>query len=190
MRFPRMVFFIPPFESNQLFLKWEDTMNKKMTTQMIVEGGVLMALAFILSQFKLFTMPQGGSVTPGSMVPIIIFAIRWGAKPGVLMALTYGILQFILGPKWSFHPVSILFDYVFAVGILGFAGAFGPSLKKALPLTILAILGRLVFSVISGVIVFGSYTPEGMNVVWYSLTYNGSYMIPELALTTVVVALL
>lgn len=163
-------------------------MNKKMTTQMVVEGGVLIALAFILSQFKIFTMPQGGSITPGSMVPIILFALRWGPKPGVTMAITYGIIQFVLGPKWSFHPVSILFDYVIAYGCLGFAGALGSEVKKAFPGIILAILGRLVCTIISGIIVWHSYTPEGMSVIRYAVGYNSSYMIPELVLTTLVIA--
>ena len=44
----------------------------------ITSGGVCLALSFILSQVKLFEMPMGGSVTPTSCLPVIIFGIAFG----------------------------------------------------------------------------------------------------------------
>ena len=46
---------------------------EKMSTRMMVEAGIMIALAQILSYVKIFEAPYGGSVTAGSMVPIIIF---------------------------------------------------------------------------------------------------------------------
>ena len=51
-------------------------------------------------------------------------------------------------------------------------------------------LFRFVCSFLSGVLLWDSYAPEGMNVWIYSLTYNGSYMIPNAILTTVLTVLL
>ena len=45
-------------------------------------------------------------------------------------------------------------------------------------------------SFLSGFIFYGQYAPEGVNPVWYSLTYNGSYMLPETILTTVAAVLI
>ncbi|MCH4891301.1 energy-coupled thiamine transporter ThiT [Acidaminobacter sp. JC074] len=163
-------------------------MNKK--TQMIVEAGVMMALAYALSLVTIWKMPQGGSVTPGSMIPILIYAYRWGPKNGIFVGVVYGLIQFILGPKWSFHPVSVLFDYPIAFGALGFAGFFGKGFAKGSIGITVGIALRFVCHVISGVVVFASYAPEGMNPVLYSTIYNGSYLGIELIISVVVFALL
>src|SRR3712207_3695362 len=41
----------------------------KLTTSSMVTIGLTIAIATVLGQFKLFKMPQGGSVTPGSLIP-------------------------------------------------------------------------------------------------------------------------
>jgi thiamine transporter len=43
---------------------------------------------------------------------------------------------------------------------------------------------------LSGVLIFGSYAPEGQSAAVYSLIYNGSYMLPEMILTTLVAVIL
>lgn len=165
-------------------------MNNKFSTKMIVEAGIMIALAYALSFVKVFQMPNGGSITAGSMVPLLIFAIRWGTAPGVLAAVVFGTLQFLLGPKWSFHPISILFDYVIAFGVLGLAGMFGRDYIKSILGISFAVILRIICHVISGVVVFASYAPEGQNVLVYSLVYNASYLIPELILTIVLFSML
>ncbi len=163
----------------------------KKELKVLTSAGVMIALAQILSYIIVFEMPNGGTITAASMAPIIVFALMYGAKNGIAAGLVYGTLQFILGPKWSFHPVSILFDYVVAFGMLGVAGFF--SIKKSgqvLLGTALAVFGRFVCSVISGVVVFASYAPEGQYPLIYSITYNASYLIPEMILTAVVVVIL
>lgn len=161
----------------------------KLTTKMLVEAGVLIALAQILSYVKIFEAPYGGSVTAGSMVPIMIFSIRWGVKPGLMAGAVYGTLQFILGPKWSFHIMSILLDYVVAFGLLGLAGIF-KDFKKVFIGIGLGIFGRFSSSVLSGVIIFASYAPEDMNPWVYSTLYNGAYLIPELIISCILVGIL
>ncbi len=145
----------------------------------LVEGGIMIALAYVLSMVKVYEMPNGGSVTAASMLPIIIFAIRWGLKPGIFVAGTYGLIQFLLGPKWSFHPVSILCDYILGFGILGLSGLFGKDFMKSMVASTLMMMARLCFSVISGIVVFQ------VDLVG-SLIYNATYMVPEMLLTLVV----
>lgn len=164
--------------------------SKKANVRMIVEAGIMIALSQILSYLTIFHMPAGGSVTPGSMIPVIIFAIRWGPKNGVLAGVVYGILQFVLGTKYSFHPVSILCDYPLAFGMLGIAGIFGKKLLPVMAGITAGIFGRFVFHVISGVAVFASYAPEGQSPLVYSVIYNGTFLLPELAITLVVAAII
>ena len=53
----------------------------------------------------------------------------------------------------------------------------------------MVLAGRFVCHYLSGLIVWGSGDPEIPAWLW-SLTYNGSYMLPELIVTAIVVALL
>ena len=53
-----------------------------------------------------------------------------------------------------------------------------------------AIVLRYAVLVISGVVVWGSYAPEGVSPLSYSIGYNASYMIPEGILTMVMIAVL
>ena len=53
-------------------------------TRMIAEAGVAIAIAQVLSFITLFHMPQGGSIKAASMVPLMIFAYRWGGARGIL----------------------------------------------------------------------------------------------------------
>jgi thiamine transporter len=55
-----------------LFLR--KSKDVRISTRMLVYASMSIALAFVLSYIRLFRMPQGGSVTPGSMLPIMLFA--------------------------------------------------------------------------------------------------------------------
>ncbi|WP_071027316.1 energy-coupled thiamine transporter ThiT [Peptoniphilus raoultii] len=165
---------------------------KNNSTKSLVTAGLCIALSQILSYLKVLEMPQGGSVTCGSMVPIILFALIYGMGPGLLAAFVYGLLQFVLGGVFSLHPLSIIIDYLLGFGVLGFAGIFSAK-KNTISATLGALLAsclRFVMVVLSGAVVWKAYAPEGMNPWIYSITYNASYMIPETILTVILVALL
>ena len=55
-------------------------------TRMIAEAGVAIAIAQVLSFITLFHMPQGGSIKAASLVPLMIFAYRWGGTRGIWAA--------------------------------------------------------------------------------------------------------
>lgn len=162
---------------------------EKMSTRILVEAGVFIALAQILSFIK-YEMPYGGSITLGSMVPIIIFSIRWGTKRGILVGLVHGFLQFALGTHFSLHPLGVFLDYIFAFGCLGLAGIFKKNLFSIISSTALAMLGRFAFHFLSGIILWYTYAPEGMNIYLYSLIYNGQFMLPEFIISTVILTAL
>ena len=58
-------------------------------------GGVCLALAFVLSQLKLFEMPMGGTVTPASTLPIIVYGVAFGPVWGFVLAFIFSLLQLI-----------------------------------------------------------------------------------------------
>ena len=163
------------------------------TSRDIAEAGIAIALAFVLSMIKVFHLPMGGSVTAGSMIPILLLALRRGHKLGLVAAVFYGILQLIEGP-YIVHPAQALLDYPLAFGALGLAGFFSPGVENkniyALLGVIVGVAGRFVCHFLSGVIFFSEYAPEGMNPWFYSALYNGSYLLPELIISCVLIYLL
>ncbi len=158
-------------------------------TRMLVEGGIMIAMAQALSYLKLFKMPYGGSVTLGSMVPIFIFAIRWGAGKGFIVGALYGIIHYLLGSKWAAHPISIILDYPVAYGCLGLAGLFAKKskdFKNVFSGILLGTFCRFLTHVISGMIFFRSTFPEGVNPLVHSIRYNGGFLGVDMVIALVI----
>ena len=155
-------------------------------TRMIAEAGVAIAIAQVLSFITLFHMPQGSSIKAASMVPLMIFAYRWGGTRGIWAGIVYGILHFLLGFKSSIHYLSIILDYLVAYGVIGVCGDFKDNMTGLVSGSIVAIALRWFASVTSGAVVFASYAPQGQNPWIYSMIYNASYMVPDGILNIIV----
>lgn len=171
-------------------------MNKKWNVKMLTEGGMMIALAALLSYIKIYQAPNGGSVTAGSMIPILLFAIRWGVGPGIVVGASYGMLDFILKP-YFYHPIQMILDYPLAYGLLGLAG-IGHVIKnkdkynEILIISIgvfLAIGGRMFSHVVSGVVFFAEYAGD-VNPWIYSIGYNATYLVPELIISLFILILI
>ena len=68
---------------------------KKTSTRMLAEGGVTVALALALSYLKIPVAALGGAID-FVMVPLIVYAYRWGVWQGLLAGLAFGTLKFFL----------------------------------------------------------------------------------------------
>lgn len=158
--------------------------KKRINTRTLTYGSVCIALSFILSFIKFYHWPQGGSVTPGSMLPLIIFSFIFGPVPGILAGMVYGVLQLIQNP-YILQIVQVLFDYPLAFGAIGLAGYFKNNFTMAI---VSAGLGRLFFAFLSGVFFFASYAPEGMNPAIYSIAVNGLYIGGEIVICLIISA--
>ena len=155
-------------------------------TRILAETIIFVALATALSFVVVYVMPQGGSITAGSMVPLIWLALRRGPKIGVTAGILYGLMQFVVLP-YAVDPVQVLLDYPLAFGVLGFAG-----FSKKMPLigAFVAIAGRFVMHFVSGVVYWAPLYAPDLNQFTYSAIYNGSYLVPELVVTGVIIYLL
>ena len=168
------------------------------TTKKITTSALLIALATVLMWVsKLLPAPwlQGGSVTLASMVPIISVGILFGTKWGLASALAYALIQMMFG----FYPpptqtllyfiLVVLLDYIFAFGVLGLSGVFYSLCGKkffAIPTSAFIVTFlRYICHILSGILIWGVYAPEGQGVLMYSLVYNGTYMIPEIIISTI-----
>lgn len=154
-------------------------MTQHQRIRMLCEGAVMVALAEILGFLKIGHLPNGGSVSL-MMLPIIVFALRWGLGFGLLAGFALGILDFMLGGGIAIGWQSILGDYVIALTALGLAGLGS---RKGMPGLIfgavLGCLGRFISIWITGATLWGEYMPEEFlglpmsNEWFYSLLYNG-----------------
>lgn len=157
--------------------------SKQWTAKTVAYGALCIALSFVLSCFRLFRMPQGGSVTPGSMLPLMLFSATFGVGPGLLAGLTYGVLQYFQG-GWFANVWQFALDYLLAFAALGLAGLakYFPKKWGLYLAMIIAALGRALSATLAG-IMFWDTAP------WASLVYNGTYLIPD-TLICILLALL
>ena len=168
-------------------------------TRILVECALMIALGTVLANIKIFELHNGGAVTLFSMVPFILVSFRHGAKWGLFTGFVNSLLQMLLGfyapPAPGLLPLvgMILLDYVLAFTLLGLACVFAKPFKNRLlgvaVGTAIVCLIRFLCSFLSGVLIWGNLN-EGLPEWVYSLTYNGSYMLPETILTVVAVGLL
>lgn len=153
--------------------------RQKWTTRMMANASLCIALSFILSYVKLYEMPQGGSVTLASMIPILMFSYAYGVAPGLMIGFAYGLLQFVQG-GWFVHPIQFLLDYPLAFSMLGFAGIARrlPDRWGMIPGILLGVSLRFLCAFLTGVFFWGEGAGN-QNVLVYSAVYNGTYLIPE-----------
>lgn len=152
--------------------------NKQYNTKALTYGAICIALSFALSYIKFFQLPQHGSVTFASLLPLALYSYMFGTKKGVIAGIIYGFLQFIQSPSF-YEPMQALLDYPIAfaaIGVAGIARKFA-FLKGDVRLefavgTTIAVLLRYVSHVISGYFVFYSLRQEGYSPLTWALVYN------------------
>lgn len=163
--------------------KEKQNRSSRDTAKVITLSAILIALGMILGQIKVFEMPQGGSVTAFSMLPIALCAYLLGTRRGVMAGICLGLLNLIFGP-YVIHPVQMLIDYPLAFGAMGLGGFFRSSKHGLIKVYLTGLVGRYLCAVLSGIIFFGAYAPEGFNAVTWSLWYNITYLGVEGLITT------
>ena len=162
----------------------------------MVECAILVALACVLSVFKLVEMPYGGSVTLASALPILIAAYRHGSGWGILSGFTFAVVQQLLGLKtlsyvtgWQSVVAVIFIDYILAFTLLGLGGAFRKIFEKQSTGmavgAVFACLLRYICHVIAGATVWRGLSIPDSAAMIYSLGYNATYMLPEAVVLTV-----
>ena len=134
------------------------------------------------------------------MLPFIMISFRHGVKWGLFTGFVNSLLQMLLGfyapPAPGLLPLvgMILLDYVLAFTLLGLACAIakpfsnksGGRRPSARPSVCFI---RFLCSFLSGVLIWGNLS-DGLPAWTYSLTYNGSYMLPETIMTTIAAVLI
>lgn len=160
----------------------------------IAYAAVCIAASFALSYIKFFQMPQGGSVTLVSLLPLMIYSYMFGVKKGVAAGAVYGVLQAVQDP-WIIHPAQFFLDYPIAFAAAGLAGVFArlkpleklPQVQFALGAVAATVL-RFASHVLAGVFAFSEYST--LDNVWaYSMAYN-SFVFVDIAITVIAGAII
>lgn len=161
--------------------------RRQWSAKTVAYAALSIALSYVLSCFRLYRMPTGGSITPGSMLPLMLFSAAFGVGPGLLAGLTYGALQYLQG-GWFLNVWQFLLDYLLAFAAIGLAGIACRKSDKWLYLSIpVAALGRAVCAILAG-LMWVADTPVEELVIgsWhfstpllYSMVYNGLYLVPD-----------
>lgn len=171
--------------------------SRPSATLVLVHGALCIAMSFILSYIKLFSMPTGGSITLASMLPLMIYANRYGVKAGITAGVVYGFLQYVQNP-WMFHWLQLIIDYPLAFGLIGLGGLLRGE-DKLVGSILIGGLGRLVCHLLSGIIFFGKYIMLGEGAetavgflpmlkanIAVSAAYNAPYMLADIAICAVI----
>ena len=172
---------------------------KNTKTRALCECAILLALSVVLSFIQIYKLPWGGSVTLFSMLPLCLISFRHGIKWGLGTAFCYSWFQILQGGVfgWGLTPImlvgSLALDYVLAFTVIGLAGALRRyRFKGMIAGVVLVSVLRFLSHFLSGVILWANleqFVAFGQTwsnrPVLYSLVYNGSYMLPELALTVI-----
>lgn len=168
--------------------------------QRLVECAFMVAVGTVLMMLRLFEMPNGGSVTLACSLPFILISFRHGTRWGLLSGLACALLQMITG--FYVPPAAgvlafvgvVLLDYVFAFGLQGLASLFAKPFRSRAVGVAVGTFGvcflRFVSAFLSGFLIWGSITQDGLGAVIYSLTYNGGYMSVETVITVSIALLL
>lgn len=170
-------------------------------TKKMVEISILVALAFVLDYvaniYSGLFWPFGGSIS-FSLVPLAIIAFRYGWAAGFTGGFVMGLLQLLTG-AYIMHPIQVLFDYPLPYAVLGFAGLFATKVNRSEGTsrigyiwlaTGIGSVARLICHIISGVVFFADYAPEGMNPIVYSTVYNVPYVFASYVVSAIILVIL
>ena len=161
-------------------------MNKRYQIRRIAECGVLMALALALSFIKIFKLPNGGSVSLGTL-PLVLIAARYGFRTSFICGILFGFLLVANGATFI-HPIQFILDYPLAYSCISLAGLikWENGLKAATAITMANIV-KLQIHVIAGAIFFAKNKENIKEALIFSYGYNCGHLIPETIICAIIV---
>ena len=181
---------------------------KKNNTYKLAVCAIMVALGAVLSLVKVWKMPFGGSITLFSILPCAMVSIAFGLKWGLAASFVEAVIQLAFGITmdgilaWGLTPGSligvIVLDYLLAYTVIGVAGMLRKKGYIGICVgTAIAVALRFVSHLISGAVIFANFEQfvafgtEWVGRPWfYSLCYNGAYMLPEMIITMIAAAVL
>jgi Predicted membrane protein len=143
-------------------------------------GGVTCALTLVLSAI-IIPIPTGGSISCGSMIPLMLLAVLYDSRLAMISGWICGIWAMLLLPIWQpVHWGQVFVEHLVCFSCLGYAGIFGgENRKKIICGMLIAVAIKFFGHLISGVIFFSQNAWDGWGAWGYSLAYHLSSTLPE-----------
>lgn len=166
----------------------------------IVLSAFVAAFCFVLGSLAVFKMPFGGSVSLAHTLPLIFLSLKKGYKVGAKSALIFCVLKLMFGfyvppsQKITSYILVILFDYILPYFLVGISSLYSNIFKEERKNVVFAVMAseflRFLFFTFSGLLIWNDYFEFGMNVLGLCVAYNLSYMMPNLVISLLMVALI
>ena len=172
--------------------------NTIFQTKILAEIAVLSALSAVLYALRPFSLPYGGAVTLGSMVPVMWLSLRRGIRVGIVAGAIFGILALfidvlLLGASSVVAtPLQAVLEYPVASGLLGLTGIFhrktvsfaiaGAALSVFLKFLVHYFVGVFVWYYVYAFPAYGQWV--------FPAVYNGSFLIVEFIVSSILLTIL
>jgi thiamine transporter len=173
--------------------------NTMFQTKILAEIIVFSAFSAVLYTIRPFTLPYGGSITLGSMVPIMWLSLRRGIRVGVIAGAIFGVLAlfidvlFLGAAAVIATPLQAVLEYPVAFGLIGLTGMFyRKTVRLAIAGAALSTFLRFLVHYFVGVFVwYYVYAfPAGYGQYVWPAVYNGSFLSGEFIISAILLAIL
>jgi thiamine transporter len=176
-----------------------DASNSSYRTKVLAEIVVFAALSAVLYAVRPYTLPFGGSITLGSMVPVMWLSLRRGVRVGVVAGVISGVLALLIdilflgASSIIATPVQAVLEYPVAFGIVGLTGMFHRNtVTFAVVGAAISVFIRFIIHYFVGVFVwYYVYNfPEQWGQWSWPAVYNGSFLSIEFVISAILLAIL
>ena len=176
--------------------------NTMFQTKILAEIAVFSALSAVLYALRPFSLPYGGAVTLGSMVPTMWLSIRRGIRVGLITGAIFGAIALLvdvlsLGASAVVAtPVQAVFEYPVAFGLIGLSGMLtsvfhNKTVRLALVGAGIAVFLRFLVHYFAGVFVwYYVYAFPAYGRWIFPAVYNGGFLIVEYIISAIVLTIL
>lgn len=172
----------------------------KFEVRVLAEIVVFAALSAVLYLVRPFTLPYGGSITLGSMVPVMWLAMRRGVYAGFVAGALFGVLALFIdiilvgAANIIATPVQVFLEYPVAFAVLGLTGLFHKrqSVGFAIAGVALSIFVKFMIHYLVGAFIWVTvyaFPPEWGQFLWPAI-YNGSFLLVEFIISAIIMAVL
>jgi len=172
--------------------------NTLFQTKILTEIAIFSALSAVLYALRPFSLPYGGAVTLGSMVPVMWLSLRRGIRVGIIAGAIFGVLALfidvlLLGASSVVAtPFQAVLEYPVASGLLGLAGIFHrKTVNFAIAGAALSVLLKFLVHYFVGVFVwYYVYAFPAYGQWIFPAVYNGSFLIVEFIVSAILLTIL
>jgi thiamine transporter len=168
-------------------------------TKILAEIIVFTALSAALYTMRPYSLPWGGAVTLGSMVPVMWLSLRRGTRIGFIAGAIFGVLALLIdvvllgGSAVVATPAQVIFEYPIAFGVIGLTGVFHrKTVAFAVGGVAISVFIKFFIHYFVGVLVwpyFYTFPEEYGRWLWPAI-YNGSFLAVEFIISAILISVL